>query len=158
MRFFVNLTCELSRKLRKNPNKSRFCCVFMKIRCVTRPSLRRGHLWKPSAFAAQNIATSLQLLNKLEVCFRSEKVRVWRRSHEKFAQKMPKIPRKKCKTSGISACRSQKNYVQSASVRFALKSRNIAAALTEVENLFRSEKVRVRRRDHAKSAGKTHEF
>ena len=71
------------------------------------------------AFAAQNIATSLQLLNKLEVCFRSEKVRVWRRSHEKFAQKMPKIPRKKCKTSGISACRSQKNYVQSASVRFA---------------------------------------
>ena len=41
--------------------------------------------------------------------------------------------------------------------RALCKSRNIAAALTEIENLFRSEKVRVRRRDHAKSAQKFHE-
>ena len=59
MRFFVNLKCELSRKLCKNPKKSRFCCVFMKFRCVTRPSLRRGHLWKRSyeqmIFVTQNL-------------------------------------------------------------------------------------------------------
>ena len=36
-------------------------------------------------------------------------------------------------------------------------SRNVAAALSEVGRLFRSEKVRVRRRDHAKSAQKFHE-
>ena len=32
------------------------------------------------------------------------------------------------------------------------KSRNVAASLGEIGSLFRSEKVRVRRRDHAKSA------
>ena len=37
------------------------------------------------------------------------------------------------------------------------KSRNVAAALSEIGSLFRSEKVRVRRRDHAKSAQKFHE-
>ena len=37
------------------------------------------------------------------------------------------------------------------------KSRNVAAALSESGSLFRSEKVRVRRRDHAKSAQKFHE-
>ena len=37
------------------------------------------------------------------------------------------------------------------------KSRNVAASLSEVGRLFRSEKVRVRRRDHAKSAQKFHE-
>ena len=37
------------------------------------------------------------------------------------------------------------------------KSRMFAAALSEVGKLFRSEKVRVERRDHAKSAQKFHE-
>ena len=37
------------------------------------------------------------------------------------------------------------------------KSRNVAAALSEVGGLFGFENVRVRRRDHAKSAQKFHE-
>ena len=37
------------------------------------------------------------------------------------------------------------------------KSRNVAASLSEIGSLFRSEKVRVRRRDHAKSAQKFNE-
>ena len=41
--------------------------------------------------------------------------------------------------------------------RVLRKSHNVAAALSEVGNLFTSEKVRVRRRDHAKSAQKFHE-
>ena len=43
------------------------------------------------------------------------------------------------------------------SQRALRKSRNVAAALSKVENLFRSERVRVQRRDHAKSAQKIHE-
>ena len=41
--------------------------------------------------------------------------------------------------------------------RVLRNSRNVAAALKEVGRMFRSEKVRVRRRDHAKSAQKFHD-
>ena len=50
----------------------------------------------------------------------------------------------------------RKNCVHSASVRCE-KSRTVAAALGEVGSLFRSEKVRAWRRDHAKFAQKVRE-
>ena len=47
--------------------------------------------------------------------------------------------------------------IRALSQRALCKSANVSAALSEVANLFRSEKVRVQRRYHAKLAQKFHE-
>ena len=96
---------------------------------------------------------SLQPLNQLELCTRSERVRVWRRAHAKFPQRFRE---RIAKFPEFRRALRRKNCEHSASVRCE-KYRNVAAALGEVGSLFRSEKVRVWRRDHAKSAQKFHE-
>ena len=76
-------------------------------------------------------------------------MRIWRRSRKNCAKRL----RKNCNTSGISASLPlAEKEMRAFGQRAMHNSRDVASALNEVGRLFRSEKVRVRRRDHAKSA------
>ena len=110
IRFFVNLKSELSRKLCKNPKKSRFCCVFMKFRCVIRPSLRttlrREHLWERSLREPYGFTGALVWVNR---AFGSvKKAGARRRDHASFG-KSPEFRRalRRKKSCTRPACDAQ---------------------------------------------------
>ena len=59
--------------------------VFMKFRCVTRPSLRRGYLWKSSSVRSENRRMSLQLFTESEICSHRKMRASGVRDHGNFA-------------------------------------------------------------------------
>ena len=102
--------------------------------------------------ATQNSVTSLQLLIKSSVCSDLEKCA----SGIEITLKLRKNLAKELQHSrkvGMQLAEKLRALGQ----RALRESRNVAAALSEIRSLCRSKKVRVRRRDHAKSAQKFHE-
>ena len=104
-------------------------------RIVRFPEFRRALRRKKCVYSAsvriekyRNVALALGEVVRL---FGSENVLLASRSRKNCA----KIPRKNCKTSGISACRSQEK-MRALGQRALHNSRNIAAALNEVGRLF----------------------
>ena len=94
-----------------------------------------------------------EALGRVHGAFRSEKAGARRRDHANFVRKSRE---RIAKFPEFRRALRRKNCVYSASVR-CVKSCNVAAALQSVGTLFRSEKVRVWRRAHAKFAQKFRE-
>ena len=85
-------------------------------------------------------------LGEVGSLFRSEKVCVWRRDHAKFAQKFREKNAKRQEFRHAA----RRIKMRALGQRVLQHSCNVAAALSEVERSLRFEKVRIRRRDHAK--------
>ena len=100
-----------------------------------------------------NCRTSLQLFCESMCVLMQDNARVQRRDDANFAQKSRE---KFAKFSEIRHAPRIKK-LRALGQRALHNSRNVAAALNEIQRLFKAEKVRVRRRDHANFALKSRE-